>query len=50
MGAIEHEVGSTMNESIMVRSEERGIYTLSRNLTIQIYVESSDEYLGTFGL
>ena len=30
--------GSAVNESITVRSEERGIYTLSRNLTVQIYV------------
>ena len=32
----------------MVRSEERAIYTLSRNLTVQIYVRSSDADLGTF--
>ena len=36
-----------MNESITVRSEEMVIYTLSRNLTIQIYVGSSDADLGT---
>ena len=36
-----------MNESITVRSEERGIYTPSENLTIQIYVGSSDADLGT---
>ena len=39
-----------MNESITVRSEERAIYTHSRNLTIQIYVESSDSDLGTSDL
>ena len=32
----------------MVRSEERGIYTPSENLTIQIYVGSFDADLGTF--
>ena len=32
----------------MVRSEERGIYTPSENLTIQIYVGSSDADLETF--
>ena len=31
-----------MNEFVTVRSEERGIYTLSENLTVQIYVGSSD--------
>ena len=36
-----------MNESVTVRSEERGIYTLSRNLTVQIYVRSSNTDLGT---
>ena len=36
-----------MNESVTVRSEERGIYTLNRNLTVQIYVGSSDTDLGT---
>ena len=36
-----------MNESITVRSEERGIYTPSENLTIQIYVGSSDADLRT---
>ena len=35
-----------MNESITVRSEERAIYTLSRNLTVQIYVESSTQISG----
>ena len=39
-----------MNESITVRSEERAIYTLSRNLTVQIYVKSSDADLETFDL
>ena len=37
-----------MNESITVRSEERAIYTFSLNLTVQIYVESSDVDLRTF--
>ena len=37
-----------MNESVTVRSEERSIYTPSENLTVQIYVESSDVDLGTF--
>ena len=32
----------------MVRSEERGIYTPSENLTVQIYVGSFDADLGTF--
>ena len=36
-----------MNESVTVRSEERAIYTRSRNLTIQIYVGSSDADLRT---
>ena len=36
-----------MNESVTVRSEERAIYTLSRNLTVQIYIGSSDVDLGT---
>ena len=39
-----------MNESITVRSEERAIYTHSRNLTVQIYVRSSDVDLWTFDL
>ena len=39
-----------MNESITVRSEERAIYTHSRNLTVQIYVESSDADLRTSDL
>ena len=39
-----------MNESITVRSEKRAIYTLSRNLTVQIYVGSSDTDLGTSDL
>ena len=34
----------------MVRSEERAIYTLSRNLTVQIYIGSSDADLGTSDL
>ena len=36
-----------MNESVTVRSEERGIYTLNRNLTVQIYVGSFDTDLET---
>ena len=36
-----------MNESVTVRSEERGIYTLSENLTVQIYIGSSDVDLRT---
>ena len=36
-----------MNEFVTVRSEERGIYTPSENLTIQIYVRSFDVDLGT---
>ena len=39
-----------MNKSITVRSEDRAIYTLSRNLTVQIYVGSSDADLGTSDL
>ena len=39
-----------MNQSIAVRSEERAIYTHSRNLTIQIYVESSNADLRTSDL
>ena len=39
--------GSAVNQSITVRSEERGIYTPSENLTVQIYVGSSDADLGT---
>ena len=39
-----------MNKSITVRSEDRAIYTLSRNLTVQIYVGSSDVDLGTSDL
>ena len=36
-----------MNESVMVRSEERSIYTPSENPTVQIYVRSSDADLET---
>ena len=36
-----------MNESVTVRSEERSINTLGENLTVQIYIESSDADLGT---
>ena len=50
LGSCWDEVGSAVNESVTVRSEERGIYTLSRNLTIQIYVGSSDVDLGTSDL
>ena len=48
LGSCWDEVGSAVNESVTVRSEERAIYTLSRNLTVQIYVGSSDTDLGTF--
>ena len=37
-----------MNNWFTVRSEERAIYTHSRNLTIQIYVGSSDADIRTF--
>ena len=47
LGSCWDEIRSAMNESVMVRSEERGIYTLSRNLTIQIYVGSPNADLGT---
>ena len=47
LGSCWDKVRSAVNESITVRSEERGIYTLSRNLTVQIYVGSSDADLGT---
>ena len=36
-----------MNEWATVRREERGIYTSSQNLTVQIYVGSSDVDLRT---
>jgi len=39
-----------VNEWVMVRREERAIYTHSRNLTVQIYVRSSDVDLWTFDL
>ena len=39
-----------MNESVAVRSEERAIYTHNINLTIQIYVGSSDADLETSDL
>jgi hypothetical protein len=39
-----------MNEWIKVRREEGAIYTHSKNLTVQIYVESSDADLRTFDL
>ena len=47
LGAVEHEVTQLWNESFMVRSEERNIYTPSENPTVQIYVESSDVDLRT---
>ena len=47
LGSYWDEVRSTVNESVTVRSEERGIYTPSENLTVQIYVGSSDADLGT---
>ena len=50
LGSCWDKVRSTMNESVMVRSEEWGIYTLSRNLTVQIYVGCSDTDLGTSDL
>ena len=50
LGRCWDEVGSAVNESVTVRSEERAIYTHSRNLTVQIYVGSSDTDLGTFDL
>ena len=34
LGSCWDEIRSAMNESVMVRSEERGIYTLNRNLTV----------------
>ena len=39
-----------VNEWVTVRREERAIYTHSRNLTVQIYVGSSDADLETFDL
>jgi uncharacterized protein YpmS len=36
-----------MNEWVTVRSEERIIYTHSRNLTVQIYVRTADVDLRT---
>ena len=50
LGSCWDEVGSAVNESVTVRSEERAIYTLSRNLIVQIYVGSSDADLRTSGL
>ena len=47
IGSCWDEVRSAVNESVTVRSEEMAIYTLSRNLTVQIYVGSSDADLGT---
>ena len=47
LGSYLDEVRSDVNESVTVRSEERGIYTQSRNLTVQIYVGSFDADLGT---
>ena len=48
LGSYWDKVGSAVYESITVRSEERAIYTLSKNLTIQIYIGSFDTDLGTF--
>ena len=48
LGSCSDEVGSAVNKSVTVRSEERAIYTPSKNLTVQIYVGSSDVDLGTF--
>jgi hypothetical protein len=39
-----------MNELVTVRSEEIAIYTHSRNLTVQIYVDTADVDLGTSDL
>ena len=47
LGSCWDEVGSAVNESVTVRSEERAIYTFSRNLTVQIYVGSSEICVGT---
>ena len=47
MEAVEREGWRAVNKSITVRSEERAIYTLSKNLTVQIYVGSSDADLRT---
>ena len=49
LGSYLNEVRSAV-ESITVRSEERDIYTLSINLTHQIYVGSFDADLGTSNL
>ena len=47
LGSCWDEVRSAVNGSVPVRSEERAIYTLSRNLTVQIYIGSSNTDLGT---
>ena len=47
LGSCWDEVRSAVKESVTVRSEERAINTLSRNLTVQFYVGSSDADLGT---
>ena len=47
LGSCWDKVRLAVNESVTVRSEERAIYTLSRNLTVQIYIGSSDADLGT---
>ena len=39
-----------MNEYLAIRSKERAIYTRSRNLTVQIYVGTTDVDLGTSDL
>ena len=47
LGSCSDEVGSAVNKSVTVRSEERAVYTPSKNLTVRIYVGSSDVDLGT---
>jgi hypothetical protein len=47
LGAILAECLSQWNEWATVRNEERGIYTPRQNLTVQIYVGSSDADLRT---
>jgi hypothetical protein len=52
LGARRHfsEVLVEWNEWATVRNEGRAIYTLCRNLTVQIYVGTADVDLGTAGL
>jgi hypothetical protein len=47
LGGTSLKFGVEWNEWATVRNEGRAIYTLSRNLTVQIYVGSSDADLGT---